>query len=116
LQPPSIARQAVIRRWERRGLSERAFMPTQYDYYRELVKTRQGIEWNTLLVAEVANSLQSIHDEIEAVRRTTTAAMAIQQELLNREMIQAKLEEFIYQAERMVDEFAGANGSIDLST
>ena len=91
-------------------------MPTQYDYYRELVKTRRGMEWNNLLVAEVANSLHSIHDEIAEVRRHTTAAMAIQQELLNRELIQAKLEEFIYQAERMVDEFENANGSIDLST
>jgi len=79
--------------------------PTSFDFHRELVKTRQGIEWNTMLLTDISGSLFSIHAEIAQVRQLNTEALAIQQELLNRETIQGKLEEFIYQIEKMVKEF-----------
>lgn len=91
-------------------------MATQYDYYRELVRTRQGVEWNNTLVGGIALSLNTIEGEIAAVRRTTEAALALQQELLNREIMQARLEELIYQTERMVEQFEIEDGSVDSST
>jgi hypothetical protein len=79
--------------------------PTSFDFYRELVKTRQGVEWNNLLLGGISDSLFSIHAEIAQVRQMNAEALAIQQELLNREIIQSKLEEFIFQMEKMVNEF-----------
>lgn len=81
--------------------------PTAFDIHRELVRTRQEAEWNNLLVAGISDTLSSIHDEIAQVRRANAEALAIQQELLNREVIQGRLEEFIYQIEKMVTEFEG---------
>ena len=79
--------------------------PTIFDTHRELVRTRQEAEWNNLLLIGISGSLSSIHDEIAAARETNEEALAIQQELLTREVMQAKLEEFIYQTEKMVTEF-----------
>jgi hypothetical protein len=99
-------------------------MATQYDHYRELAGMRQGVWENNALVYEVGRvvdevgrSLESIHNNIEMVRRTTSAALMVQQELLNRENLQSVLEEFTYQAEKMLDNFEVANDeSTDPST
>jgi hypothetical protein len=90
--------------------------PTSFDSYRELVKTRQGVEWNNVLLGDISDSLVSIHAEIAQARRISVEALAIQQELLSREVIQGKLEEFIYQLEKMVNEFQKREADVVPST
>ena len=91
-------------------------MATQYNFYREMIKTRQGIEWNNALVAGVGESLGAIHHEIEIVRRTTSLSLEIQQELLKKDYIQAQLDESIYQAERTIEKFDDMNEQVGPST
>ena len=83
------------------------------DIYRELAQTRAAAQASvafqalqTGLLADMNNSMGAVHAQMNAVRQQQGEALAIQQELLNREQIQSHLEEFIYQAEKLVGEFS----------
>ena len=83
------------------------------DIYRELAQTRAAAQASvafqalqTGLLADMSNSMGAVHAQMDAVRQQQGEALAIQQELLNREQIQSHLEEFVYQAEKLVAEFS----------
>lgn len=98
-------------------------MGTQFDYYREISRTRaatQGIlavqAVQTVFLNDISNSLGSIHSEMAAIRATADQGLALQQEMLQREVIQSRLEEFIYQMQKVVTEFEKSDGAYPSST
>lgn len=81
------------------------------DMYREMAHTRAAAQASvafqalqTGLLSQMSDSMNAVHAEMANVRRQQGVALAIQQELLNREQIQSYLEEFIFQAEKLVAE------------
>ena len=79
--------------------------PTAFDMHRELVRTRNASEASNELLGGISESLSSIHVEMETVRKANQKSLAIQQEMLDRDIIQGRLEEFIYKADQMVTDF-----------
>ncbi len=85
--------------------------PYRNDTYQELASIRANTQASvafqalqTGLLAQMSGSMDGIHAEMANVRQQQSEALAIQQELLNREQIQSHLEEFIFQAEKLVAE------------
>jgi hypothetical protein len=85
--------------------------PYRNDTYQELASIRANTQASvafqalqTGLLAQMSGSMNDIHTEMANVRLQQSEALAIQQELLNREQIQSHLEEFIFQAEKLVAE------------
>ena len=70
----------------------------------------------TGLLAQMNGSMNSIHAEMANVRQQQSEALAIQQELLNREQIQNHLEEFVFQAEKLVVECSKTTTDIPASS
>lgn len=92
---------------------------TQADILREMARKRASDEtWNmvhTGMMAAQLASMNNIHSQMEQVKRQNEDALAIQQELLNREQLQQYLEEFIFQTEKLVQRFS-AKSDVPAST
>lgn len=93
------------------------------DTYRELASIRANTQASvafqalqTGLLAQMSGSMDGIHAEMATVRQQQGEALSIQQELLNREQIQSYLEEFIYQAEKLVIECSKNSSDIPPSS
>lgn len=94
-----------------------------YDTYVEQAKTRAAAQASvafqalqTGLLSEMSNSMDAVQAQMEAVRQQQGEALAIQQELLNREQIQSHIEEFIFQAEKLVAECSKTTTDIPASS
>ena len=98
-------------------------MSRDQDPYHELASiranTQASVAFQALqsgLLVQMNHSMNGIHAEMEMVRQQQDEALAIHQELLNREQMQSHLEEFIYQAEKLVAECSKAATDIPLSS
>jgi hypothetical protein len=81
--------------------------------------SEQGVQLQAIqmvLLADMSATMGSIHSEIAQVRKQNADILAIQQELLARERLQAYLEELIYQTQKLVAECSKANTNIPPST
>jgi hypothetical protein len=82
----------------------------QSEILREMARKRADDNtWNmvqTGLMAAQFAAQSAIHDQMEEVKWQNENALAIQQELLNREQLQQYLEEFVYQTEKLVEQFS----------
>jgi hypothetical protein len=76
----------------------------QAEQHRAALQSVQLQALQTGLLAQMSNSLGAIHAEVAQARQMQAEALAIQQELLGRERLQARLEELIYQTEKLVVE------------
>ena len=97
--------------------------PYRNDTYQELASIRANTQASvafqalqTGLLAKMSGSMDGIHAEMANVRQQQSEALAIQQELLNREQIQSHLEEFIFQAEKLVAECSKTTTDIPASS
>ncbi len=97
--------------------------PYRNDTYQELASIRANTQASvafqalqTGLLAQMSGSMDGIHAEMANVRQQQSEALAIQQELLNREQIQSHLEEFIFQAEKLVAECSKTTTDIPASS
>lgn len=97
--------------------------PYRSDTYHELASIRANTQASvafqalqTGLLAQMSGSMDGIHAEMAHVRQQQSEALAIQQELLNREQIQSHLEEFIFQAEKLVTECSKTTTDIPASS
>jgi hypothetical protein len=82
-----------------------------YDSYVEQARTRAVAEkslafqqMQTALLGSMAGTLRDISSEMSQIRRLHEEGLAVQQELLKREVIQQQLEELIFQADKLVAE------------
>ncbi len=82
-----------------------------YDTYVEQARTRAAAQASvafqalqTGLLNQMSQSMNAVYSEMAEVRQQQGEALAIQQELLNREQMQSHLEEFIFQAEKLIAE------------
>ena len=94
-----------------------------YDTYVEQAKTRAAAQASvafqalqTGLLSEMSNSMNAVHAQMDAVRQQQSEALAIQQELLNREQLQSYIEEFVFQAEKLVAECSKTTTDIPASS
>lgn len=91
----------------------------QADALREIARQQANANtWNMIQTGVMAGqlaALSNIHGQMEDVKRQSADALAIQQELLNREQLQQYLEEFIFQTEKLVAEFS-AKSDLPAST
>lgn len=91
----------------------------QADALREIARQQANANtWNMIQTGVMAGqlaALSNIHGQMEDVKRQSADALAIQQELLNREQLQQYLEEFIFQTEKLVAEFS-AKSDVPAST
>ncbi len=97
--------------------------PYHSDTYHELASIRANTQASvafqalqTGLLAQMSGSMDGIHAEMAHARQQQSEALAIQQELLNREQIQSHLEEFIFQAEKLVAECSKTTTDIPASS
>lgn len=97
-------------------------MPS-YDSYQELARIRAATNANlafnaiqTGLLADLSGTMQAIDGEIAAVRQTQNEALAVQQQLLQQEVIQSQLEEFIFQAEKLAEQCSQPDCELPPST
>jgi DNA repair exonuclease SbcCD ATPase subunit len=81
------------------------------DSYHELASIRANTQASvafqalqTGLLAGMSQSMNAIHHQMDMVRQQQDEALSIQQELLKQEQIQSHLEEFVFQAEKLVVE------------
>jgi hypothetical protein len=56
------------------------------------------------LLMDMSHSMHAVHDQMAAVRQQQGEALAIQQEMLQKEQLQSHLEEFLYQADKLIVE------------
>ena len=94
-----------------------------YDSYVEMAQTRaamqksvalQGVQ--TLLLGNMAGTLKVISNEMAQMRRASQDALAVQQALLTREVLQQRLEEMIFQGDKLVAECANPKTEIPASS
>lgn len=97
--------------------------PYRNDTYQELASIRANTQASvafqalqTGLLAQMSGSMNGIQAEMANVRQQQSEALAIQQELLNREQIQGHLEEFVFQAEKLVVECSKTTTDIPASS
>ena len=91
----------------------------QSEILREMARKRANDNtWNMVQTGMMAAQLavqSDIHDQMEEVKQQNANALAVQQELLNREQFQQYLEEFIFQTEKLVEKFS-AKSDVPAST
>ena len=94
-----------------------------YETYNEMAKTRAAAQASvafqalqTGLMVQMQGTLHSIEGTIQTIRQQQADALAIQQEMLQRDQVQAQLEEFIYQSENLVKEFRSQQTDIPPSS
>ena len=68
------------------------------------------------MLSKMSSTLDRINAEMAAVRKLQTESLAIQKELLARDNLQAFLEEFIYQAQKLVAECSSEQSQLAAST
>jgi|GEM_PF-3016356 len=97
--------------------------PYRNNTYQELASIRANTQASvafqalqTGLLAQMSGSMNGIHAEMANVRQQQSEALAIQQELLNREQIQGHLEELVFQAEKLVVECSKTTTDIPASS
>ena len=92
---------------------------SQSEILREMARKRANDNtWNMVQTGMMAAQLaaqSAIHDQMEEVKRQNANALAVQQELLNREQLQQYLEEFVFQTEKLVEGFS-AKSDVPAST
>lgn len=98
-------------------------MATVYDQYAELARIRattQNIQAaqfvQTALISGMAGCLNGIESELAQVRVNAHQGLAIQQELLQRDTIQSRLEEFIFQVQKLLAEVGKHDAALPAST
>lgn len=86
---------------------------TAFDAYQKLVNQQRvqiGMSAvQTAITTQMAGSLHQLQGEMAAIHQMNLEGLAIQQELLKREQLQAEIEEFIYNVQKMVQEFSDAS-------
>ncbi|MEZ5939742.1 MAG: hypothetical protein R3C18_00010 [Planctomycetaceae bacterium] len=94
-----------------------------YDTYTELARiraaTNASLAFQQIQSHQLSNlrrTMSAIDDEIAAVRQTQNEALAVQQTLLQREVIQGQIEEFIFQTEKLVTQFSESDCELPAST
>ena len=98
-------------------------MSTNFDYAREIQKTREASEMSAACAWDMADTLDgmsrclgSLHQEMYHARQAGEQALAIQQQLLQQQQFQAYLEELIYKADKMLTEFRDPHTSVPAPT
>jgi ElaB/YqjD/DUF883 family membrane-anchored ribosome-binding protein len=85
-------------------------MSTQFDVYQKMLnheRFQTGLMvGQTALMGSMAGSLTHLQGEMANIRQMNLEGLAIQQEMLQRQQLQAQLEEFIYNAQKLVTEFS----------
>ena len=85
-------------------------MTTQFDIYQKMLnhqRLQTGLMvGQTALMGHMAGSLNQLQGEMGAIRQMNLEGLAIQQEMLQRDQLQSQLEEFIYNAQKIVAEFS----------
>jgi len=81
-----------------------------YDYYQQrfLQLAEQSVDLGrvqALALGGIGASMAWLMSEMSELRHTHTAALALQQAILQRDVLQEKLEEFIYQSRKMISSF-----------
>jgi hypothetical protein len=95
----------------------------QYETYSEMAKTRAAAQASvafqalqTGLLMEMQGTMQSIGFTMDDIRQNLSDTLAIQQEMLKRDQVQAQLEEFIYQSEILVRECSKKESDVPYSS
>jgi hypothetical protein len=92
-------------------------MSTRFDDYQRVLKNeRFHRELQTAMMAgqsalmmNMSGALNSLQSEMVTVRQMHADGLAIQQEVLQREQFQGQVEEFIYNTEKMIEDFSAQN-------
>ena len=91
----------------------------QAEALREIARQQANANtWNMVQTGVMAGqlaALSNIHGQMEEVKQQNENALAIQQEFLNREQLQQHIEEFIFQTEKLVEQFS-AKSDVPAST
>lgn len=98
-------------------------MSTRFDDYQRVLKNERFhrqvetvmMAAQTALMANMAGSLNHLQAEMISIRQLQLEGLAIQQEMLNRDLLQGQLEEFIYNTEKMVQSFSEAESGVQPS-
>ena len=98
-------------------------MATENPTYQELARIRAASENNlafqtiqTGVLTNLNGVMGSIHSEMAEVRQLHAEGLAAQQELLQREALQDRIEEFLYQAEKLVEKCSSRDTDIPYSS
>lgn len=98
-------------------------MATNNPTYQELARIRAASENNlafqtiqTGVLTSLNGVMGSIHSEMAEVRQLHAEGLAAQQELLQREALQDRIEEFLYQAEKLVEKCSSRDTDIPYSS
>lgn len=97
-------------------------MGMSYDEYHQLARLRAASHGYSFearegaVVAQMAETLHSIHDQMEFARRQNAEALAYQQALLNHEALQCQIEELIYRSEKLVAQCSSTDSDFPLSS
>ncbi len=98
-------------------------MATENPTYQELARIRAASENNlafqtiqTGVLTSLNGVMGSIHSEMAEVRQLHAEGLAAQQELLQREALQDRIEEFLYQAEKLVEKCSSRDTDIPYSS
>lgn len=98
-------------------------MATNNPTYQELARIRAASENNlafqtiqTGVLTNLNGVMGSIHSEMAEVRQLHAEGLAAQQELLQREALQDRIEEFLYQAEKLVEKCSSRDTDIPYSS
>jgi hypothetical protein len=117
-----------MNRPEHYGISSPGGVPAMqghlgYDSYVELAQTRAAAQksvalqtMQTALLGHMAGTLNGISNEMAEVRRLNENALAVQQQLLQREIMQQQIEELIYQTDKLVVECSNSQTDIPPSS
>lgn len=96
-----------------------AFEQALQDIHDIRASAKQSVLLQTMqagLLAQISATMGSMHAEMALARKHQADALAIQQELLTRERMQAYLEEFIYQAQKLIAECTKVDTALEPST
>ena len=98
-------------------------MSNANNVYHELARIRAATQASTAfqavqtgVMADMNGVLDSIHGEMAEVRQLHEETVAAQQAMLQQEALQDRLEEFIYQTEKLVDQFRQPDSDIPPSS
>lgn len=107
--------------YEERNIGDKRSLA--YDQYAEMSKQTQAARANVainaaqaVIMSQMSASLNNISAVMQDVRSHQADALAIQQELLQEDRLQAYIEEFIYSTEKLVAECSKKECELALST
>jgi hypothetical protein len=86
---------------------------TQFDDYQDMLN-QQRLQTNimfqqTATMGHISDSLSGLQGEMADIRKLNLRGLAIQQEMLQRDQLQSQMEEFIYNTQKIVDEFSSSS-------